>query len=42
MIAYQLGSALFNTLTCIVPIRNEEYLHEKDKLFNNENVQSII
>lgn len=38
MIACQLGYTLFNTPTRIARIRNAEYLREKDKLFNNENV----
>ena len=38
MIACQLGYTLFNTPTRIARIRNEEYLREKDKLFNDENV----
>ena len=38
MIACQLGYTLFNTPTRIARIRNAEYLREKDKLFNDENV----
>ena len=38
MIACQLGYTLFNTPTRIAHIRNAEYLREKDKLFNDENV----
>ena len=38
MIACQLGYTLFNTPIRIARIRNAEYLREKDKLFNDENV----
>ncbi|AGV11064.1 TPA: Trk system potassium transporter TrkA [Haemophilus influenzae] len=38
MVACQMGYTLFNTPTRIARIRNSEYLREKDKLFNNENI----
>ncbi|BFU60617.1 MULTISPECIES: Trk system potassium transporter TrkA [Rodentibacter] len=38
MVACQMGYTLFNTPTRIARIRNSEYLREKDKLFNDENV----
>ncbi|OOF58038.1 Trk system potassium transporter TrkA [Rodentibacter myodis] len=38
MVACQMGYTLFNTPTRIARIRNLEYLREKDKLFNDENV----
>ncbi|OOF66455.1 Trk system potassium transporter TrkA [Rodentibacter sp. Ppn85] len=38
MVACQIGYTLFNTPTRIARIRNSEYLREKDKLFNDENV----
>ncbi|OOF35785.1 Trk system potassium transporter TrkA [Rodentibacter heidelbergensis] len=38
MVACQMGYTLFNTPTRIARIRNSEYLREKDKLFNDENI----
>gem|GEM_PF-1585569 len=38
MVACQMGYTLFNTPIRIARIRNSEYLREKDKLFNDENV----
>lgn len=38
MVACQMAYTLFNTPTRIARIRNSEYLREKEKLFNDENV----
>ena len=38
MVACQMGYTLFNTPTRIARIRNAEFLREKDKLFNDQNV----